>query len=197
MSGLIGAAVPAMATTAADEAAYGRHHAEISTDLRVGQTALTLPDVKLIRDDGARVRFLAEVDDGRPVVLSFIFTTCSTICPTITQTLAQFQESLGPSAAKGVHMMSISLDPEQDTVARLHEYARKFSAGPQWQHYTGTLDASVTIQRAFAVYRTDKMNHSPVFFIRPAPGKPWTRLDGFATVSDLLSQYRQLVASTH
>ncbi|MEX3930193.1 hypothetical protein AB4Y36_40565, partial [Paraburkholderia sp. BR10936] len=36
-------------------------------------------------------------------------------------------------------------------------------------------------QRAFNVYRGDKMNHTPVAFLRAAPGKPWLRIDGFAT----------------
>jgi protein SCO1 len=194
---VFGAALPAWAqsvsASSVNSPAYERHHAAIEpTEVKISTMAAPkLPDVALVRDDGTRVRFLSDLNDGRPVVLSFIFTTCSTICPTISQSLAQFQEALGP-AVKQVHMMSISLDPENDNVARLHEYAQKFSAGPQWQHYTGSLDASVAIQRVFGVYRTDKMNHSPVYFIRPAPGKPWTRLEGFATANDLLNQYHHL-----
>jgi len=37
--------------------------------------------------------------------------------------------------------------------ARLHEYAKIFNADPEWQHYTGTLAASQTVQRALDVYR--------------------------------------------
>ena len=175
--------------------AYARHHGEFAnTPPTVKRVEVPLPDVKLTRDDGRRIAFRGETDDGRPVVLSFIFTTCSTICPTISQTLAQFQAGLGAEAGR-VHMMSISLDPEQDTVARLHAYAQQFDAGPQWQHYTGTLEASVAVQRAFGVYRTDKMNHAPVFFLRAAPGQPWLRLDGFATAADLSTHYAQLVSA--
>jgi protein SCO1/2 len=87
-------------------------------------------------------------------------------------------------------MMSISIDPEQDTPARLREYAQRNGAGPQWQHYTGTIEASVAVQRAFSVYRGDKMDHPPVAFMRPAPGRPWVRLDGFASPSELLVEYR-------
>ena len=50
----------------------------------------------------------------------------------------QLQEMLGEERNK-VHMISISIDPEQDTPTRLREYAKKFGAGPAWQHYTGTL----------------------------------------------------------
>ena len=126
-----------------------------------------------------------EMNDGRTVVLSFIYTTCPAICPVTSQTFAQLQRALGPDAS-GLHLMSISIDPEEDTPARLREYARRFGAGPAWQHYTGTLTASIAVQKAFEVYRGDKMEHEPVIFIRIKPGERWVRLEGFATSEDLL-----------
>ena len=91
--------------------------------------------------------------------------------------------------------MSISIDPEQDTPERLKAYAAHFEAGPEWQHYTGTVEASIAAQRAFNVFRGDKMNHTPVTFMRAAPGQPWLRIDGFATPTELLAAYRDVVAS--
>ena len=108
--------------------------------------------------------------------------------------IAQFQRKLG-AESKTVHLMSISIDPEEDTPARLAEYAKKFGASPQWQHYTGTLAASVAAQRAFDVYRGEKMSHTPVTLLRSAPGKPWLRIDGFVTPDELLREYRNLLAS--
>jgi protein SCO1/2 len=93
--------------------------------------------------------------------------------------------------------MSISIDPEQDTPTRLTEYARKFHAGPEWQYYTGTLAASIAAQRAFDVYRGEKMRHTPVTLLRSAPGKPWLRIEGFVTPDELLDDYRRLVASPY
>jgi protein SCO1/2 len=89
-----------------------------------------------------------------------------------------------------VHLVSISIDPEEDTPARLHDYARRFEAGPSWQHYTGTVSASLVVQRAFQAYRGDKMGHPPVTFVRTAPGESWVRLDGFATADTLLREVR-------
>ena len=154
----------------------------------------TLPRVELVRDDGKAVALAAELDDGRPVVLNFIFTTCAGICPLMSQVLAQAQERLGAQGEK-VHLVSISLDPEQDTPARLRDYAKRFKAGPQWRHYTGTVEASVAMQRAFDVYRGDKMNHTPVTFLRAAPGKTWERIDGYASGDELAEEVRALVAS--
>jgi protein SCO1/2 len=125
------------------------------------------------------------------VVLNFIFTTCSSICPLTSQVFAQFQQRLGADSDQ-VHLMSISVDPEEDTPARLREYAHKFHAGPGWHHYTGTMEASLAAQRAFNVWRGDKMSHTPVTFVRFAPGNPWLRIDGFVTADELLQRYQQL-----
>jgi protein SCO1/2 len=152
------------------------------------------PDINLIRQDGRRVLLPRELDDGRPVLLNFIFTTCSSSCPLASRTLEEFQRKLGPEAAR-VHLVSISIDPEQDTPARLAAYARRFHAGPGWQYYTGTVAASIAAQRAFDVYRGEKMSHTPVTLIRAAPGKPWLRLEGFATPDELVDDFHKLLES--
>jgi protein SCO1 len=155
--------------------------------------AYQTPAVTLVRDDGKRVSLPRELDDGRPVLLNFIFTTCSSICPLASRTMEEFQRKLGSEAAN-IHLMSISIDPEQDTPARLAAYAHKFHAGPQWQHYTGTLAASLAAQRAFDVYRGEKMSHTAVMLMRASPGKPWLRIEGFVTPDQLVDDYRNLLA---
>ncbi len=153
-----------------------------------------VPDVTLVRDDGRTVSLAEEMNDGRPVILNFIFTSCGSICPLMSGIFAQIQRKLG-AEADHIHLMSISIDPEHDTPERLTEYARNFGAGPAWQHYTGTLDASLAAQRAFDVYRGDRMSHPPVTLMRAAPGLPWRRIDGFLTPDELIHEYRQLLAA--
>jgi protein SCO1/2 len=183
-----------MNQSAMDHAAMGHGAMDHATKVMRSTVDYKLPAVKLVREDGQTVSMPAELNDGRPVFLTFIYTTCTTICPIASQTFAQLQDALGSEHAK-VHMVSISIDPEQDTPPRLREYAKRFGAGPDWQHYTGTVEASIATQRAFDVYRGDKMNHNPVVLMRAAPGQPWLRVDGFATAKELLQDYRHLVAS--
>jgi bacillopeptidase F len=168
-------------------------HAEPHKQRAWARTTATyrVPDVALVRADGARVHLRHELDDGKPVILNFIFTSCSAICPVMTQTFAEVQRQLGDER---VHLVSVSIDPEADTPAKLSEYARKLAAGDKWSFYTGSLEASIAAQKAFDVYRGDKMNHAPVTFIRRAPGQPWVRLDGFAAASDVVAEYRRLGA---
>lgn len=177
---------------AAEGHEHHHHHQVAETPYQRSTQDYALPDVALAREDGTGVRFPADIDDGRPVVLNFIFTTCTAICPLLSQTFAAFQTKLGPDVAQ-VHMVSVSIDPEEDTPARLAEYAQRYGAGPQWTHYTGTLEASIAVQKAFQAYYGDKMNHRPVAFLRRAPGEPWVRLEGFTSPDDLVREYRELV----
>ena len=170
---------------------FAAYH-DAARELMTSTTQYTIPPIRLVRDDGKIVSLPEEINDGRPVVLNFIFTSCSSTCPLMSAVFAQFQRKLGPDRDK-VHLMSISIDPEEDTPARLREYARKFGAGPEWQHYTGTIEASLAAQRAFDVYRGDKMSHVPVTLLRAAPGEPWRRIDGLATPDELLKEYHTVV----
>ena len=186
------------AASRADEPAtdpHAQHHHMMQAAPTVARSSVSylVPDTTLVRSDGARVSFAKELDDARPVLLDFIYTTCTTICPVMSQTFAEVQRRLGHDAAK-VRMLSVSIDPEEDTPARLTEYAKRYQAGPQWSFYTGTTEASIAVQRAFDVYRGDKMNHSPVTLFRSAPGQPWVRLDGFITPDALLGEVRTQVA---
>lgn len=178
---------------------HAMHHhmmmASMSDDVKISNVQYVLPKVNLVRDDGKKVVLTDELNDGRPVIADFIYTSCTQICPVSSRIFMQLQEKLGADRSK-VHLVSFSIDPEQDTPSVLREYAKRFEAGPQWRYYTGTSEASIETQRAFDVYRGDKMNHVPVTLMRAAPGKPWVRVDGFASADQLMIIYRKMT-STH
>jgi protein SCO1/2 len=177
----------------AEDSHAHHHHGQELAGIR-SVVDYKIPEVKLVRDDGKPVLLASEINDGRPIVLTFIFTTCTSICPLSSQILSQLQTKLGLDRDR-VHLMSVSIDPEEDTPSRLQAYAKKFNAGPAWQHYTGTVAASAAVQRAFDVYRGDKMSHTPVTLLRPAPGKAWVRIDGFTTADNLLAEIHPFIAS--
>jgi len=180
----------------ADETAEmpAHHHHMASQTSTTSTVQYQIPDLKLVRADGKTVSLPEEMNDGRPVVLNFIYTSCTSVCPLMSQVFSQFQEQLG-AAHDQVHLMSISIDPEADTPARLTEYGKTYGAGAEWQFYTGTPNASVAAQRAFDVYRGDKMAHTAATLIRGAPGQPWLRIDGFATPDQLMHEYHQVLAN--
>jgi protein SCO1/2 len=150
-----------------------------------------VPDVKMVRQDGKKLSFLKELDDGRPVILSFVFVSCSAICPMLTHVLSKVQSKLDAEGKKA-HLISISIDPESDSPAKLIEYAKKFGAGAGWDFYTGTREASLALQKAFNTYRGDKMNHTATILMRSEPGKPWLRLEGFLNPDAVIQEFSTL-----
>ena len=175
----------------------GHHHHHAMPDEQDGyvrtMATYTIPDVKLLDPNRAQVSLRSQLDD-KPVILNFIFTSCGAICPVMSTTFSQVQKALG-TERNAVRMVSISIDPEHDTPEALKIYAKRYGAGPQWQMLTGSLDNSIAVQRAFNVYRGDKMGHTPATFLRARAGQPWVRLDGFASADDILREYRKLTAT--
>jgi protein SCO1/2 len=148
---------------------------------------VNLPAVQVRQHSGKPVRFDTAVDDTRPVLLNFVYTSCTTICQPMAQIVAAAQERLAARAGE-LQMLSVSIDPARDTPARLREYAERFHAGKQWTFYAGSQQAIDQIERAFNVYRPDKMSHTPVTFIRPRGSRQWIRLDGFASPGQLIRE---------
>jgi len=185
------AAHSSTAATAEDTTDPHAAHRQMAENRQLQRSVIAykVPELQLVRDDGHTVSLEHELDDGRAVVLNFIYTACTTICPLSSQVFSVLQGKLGAERSK-VHLVSISIDPEQDTPARLRAYARQFHAGAGWQHYTGTPHESIVAQQAFGAYRGDKMSHLPLTLLRPAGGGPWVRLDGFASADDLLAEIR-------
>ena len=81
--------------------------------------------------------------DGRPWVVDFIFTTCPEICPRMTEDMSRLQTWLVNRALDGkVRLVSVSVDPDRDTPAKLRAYAEQFHARPgTWTFATGSQQA--------------------------------------------------------
>ncbi|MGB5584005.1 MAG: SCO family protein [Gammaproteobacteria bacterium] len=175
----------------ADPHAHHRHMMESKTYSRSVHD-YQLPDLELVNMAAEKTSLLDELNPGKPVMVNFIFTTCTTICPVMSATFAQVQSELGADS-DALRMISFSIDPEQDTPERLREYAGRFNAGPQWQFLTGSLADSVAVQKAFDVYRGNKMNHEPTTLMKAADSDSWVRIDGLAKAADIVAEYHRLL----
>lgn len=151
----------------------------------------TIPKLNLIDMHNNKVSLSRILDHEGPVILNFIFTSCTTICPVLSATFSQVQRELG-NEAKNVRMISITIDPEQDTPERLKEYASRFKAGSEWQFLTGPIDDIITTQKSFDAYRGDKMNHIALTFLRSTQDGSWLRLEGFTSAAEVVTEYRHL-----
>lgn len=73
---------------------------------------------------------------GSVWVANFIFTSCASVCPTLSATMAEVTKAWIEEPK--VRFVSFSVDPETDTPTVLAGYAARFGADPQrWSFLTG------------------------------------------------------------
>ena len=168
------------------------HHHEVAPGYRRSLASYPVPAVTLVNQEGQQVALPELLDADQPVMLNFIFTTCTAICPAMSAIFAKVQSELGSDSAN-LRMVSVSIDPEHDTPEALSAYAKRFDAGPQWQFLTGSLDDSIKVQQAFDADRGDKMNHAPLTLFRATPDAQWVRYEGFATAARLVEEYHRSI----
>lgn len=97
-------------------------------------------------------RFDSMTMRGKVVLLNFIFTTCTDVCPLFTANLAQLQRSLKNEAAGNLFLVSITTDPEVDSPKVLKSYAQRYGADFQnWVFLTGSESQLKQVWKAFDV----------------------------------------------
>jgi protein SCO1 len=90
---------------------------------------------------------------GKVVVLTFIYTTCADTCPLLTAKIASLQPRLGPDFARRVFFVSVSVDPERDTPARLRGYGAAHGARfDGWAFLTGTPAEIREVAKRYGIY---------------------------------------------
>jgi len=94
----------------------------------------TVPDFSLIERSG---RKMGRSDlAGRVWITNFIYTHCPDTCPLQTAQMAKLQADFAEE--KALRLVSITVDPERDTVLVLSQYAKRYGADPErWLFLTG------------------------------------------------------------
>jgi protein SCO1/2 len=81
-----------------------------------------VPEFEFIKQDGAP--FGLKDMKGKISVVDFIFTSCQTICPPMSGNMQTLYDQF--EGADNVQFVSITVDPERDSLSVLQEYARDF-----------------------------------------------------------------------
>ncbi|MEA2116740.1 MAG: SCO family protein [Thermodesulfobacteriota bacterium] len=150
-----------------------------------------VPDVILINQEGKEVPLKSFLDSEKLIVLDFIYGTCTTICPILSVGFAHFQKELGPGVDR-VQLVSISIDPDNDTPELMRAYLQRYGAQPGWDILTGKRDNIVAVLTEFDAYVTNKMNHFPLTILHAPGSDTWIRLDGLLSASDIMKEYNKL-----
>ena len=135
-----------------------------------------LPDCALVDQRGAAFR-LSDFK-GRALAFTFIFTRCPLpdFCPLMNRNLAEVQRELRTDGANANwHLLSISIDPEFDTPARLADYARAYETeSGRWTFATGVPEDIGKFGGAFGLMVTrngESLDHTLRTIVVDAAGR--------------------------
>lgn len=110
-----------------------------------------VPDFSFTNQSGQKVSWKDimykrndSMSEGKIVVIDFFFTHCPTICPTMTKNMKLLRDNIktnnlvGDREANFVQFLSVSVDPERDSVPELKKWADRFQVNPEnWWLLTG------------------------------------------------------------
>lgn len=150
------------------------------------------PNLPVYNQHGERLRFYDDVIKGRIVVISFIFTSCTDICPLTTARLGQVAEELKESFGRDIFFVSISVDPRNDTPQKLKAFSEAFHAGPGWSFLTGSLQDIRAINAKLGEHMRSLNDHrNEVVLGNDATGE-WARNSVFGDLKRLVIDIRSM-----
>ncbi len=151
-----------------------------------------IPNVTLLNQNGESVHLTSYLETDKPILLDFIYGTCTTICPVLSAGFSHFQKKMGEDVDK-VQLLSISIDPDNDSPEIMLDYLIKYRARPGWDTLTGNRAHIIQVLKEFDAYVSNKMDHFPLTLLWAPGEEKWIRLYGMLSASDLMKEYQQLI----
>lgn len=129
------------------------------------------PDFALINQQGRSVR-LSQLR-GKIVLLNFIYTRCTDVCPITTAALVRVQDELLRRGWWGreIVFVSVTTDPAHDTPAVFTAYAKRYRIDPAgWHLLSGAPRTVAAVHRSYGIEvrprgRDLQDHHLPTFVI--------------------------------
>lgn len=132
---------------------------------------------------------------GKVVLLAFIDSTCTNVCPLTTAAMTGVKALLGPAAAR-VQLLAVDANPHAAAVGDVRAYSRAHGMLNQWDFLTGSPAQLAAVWKAYGMavqIRRGLIDHTPALFvIGPGGGEQWVYLTQPAYAG--ISQSAQIIA---
>ncbi len=165
----------------ADQDPHAKHRAMMKqkSDPAAESVDVDLRDRQLVDQHGRDIMFVSDVIGDDIVVMDFVYTTCTTICPVLSALFTQVQSKLGDDVGNGITLVSVSVDPIRDTPQRMKAYSAKHGAGDGWIWLTGPKSVVDDVLTGLGAYTTNFEDHPSMVLIGDGQTGEWRRLFGF------------------
>jgi protein SCO1/2 len=129
------------------------------------------------------------------VVLDFVFTSCTNVCPIVSAVLKQVQQRLHDESLDDVAIVSLTVDPIRDTPKRLKAYATKFAASEGWTWLTGPKPVMDDVLTGLGAYSVNFEDHPSMVLVGDGRTGQWWRFFGFPSPDRIVNRVKALQAA--
>lgn len=180
-------AVVALCAMAGPVAAHGSHgHQEAAAARYFPAEHLPAYNAAVVDQSGRTHRFVDEVLGSGKVIATFVYTSCTTVCPVSSAVMQLAERELDKRGNKDTRLISISIDPENDGPEELAKLAHDFEAGPRWTLISGSPAEIRPLLRSLGV-RFDAIDqHDPMFLVGHGNTQTYSRIIGLPETDELL-----------
>ncbi|HVG28206.1 MAG TPA: SCO family protein [Pyrinomonadaceae bacterium] len=155
----------------------------------------SIPDVAVTDQNGRKSRFYTDLVKGKLVIINFVFTSCTNVCPMQGANFAKLQAALGDRLGRDISLISVSTDPLVDTPERLKAWGARFGAKPGWTLVTGERDEMDKLLRSLTGGEARRGEHSPVALLGDFERGAWVRAYGLSEPERYLQLFANLNAT--
>lgn len=174
---------------------HAAHKEAAAKPVTAQSVQIKVGDIELLNQHGKPVKLKTDVIGDRIVVMDFVYTTCTTVCPVLSALLADVQGKLEKDIGKDVSLVSVSVDPVRDTPQRLKAFGERYKAGPGWSFITGKKTQIEDVLKAFGAYTPNFVDHPPLVMVGDGKTGKWLRFFGFPSPDQLVSAVKDLRAA--
>ncbi|MEO8889162.1 MAG: SCO family protein [Jatrophihabitantaceae bacterium] len=138
---------------------------------------------------------------GKAVVLAFVDSECTTICPLTTSTLSAATDDLGPNSSR-VQLLGIDANPLATSVGDVRAYSAAHDLLYRWNFLTGSVADLSAVWSAYHVYTAvtkTGIDHDPVVIVIDPAGREraiFHTAMSYASVAVQAAQLAQAIAAT-
>lgn len=155
------------------------------------QETLAPPDIPVTDADGRTEGFVARMRDAGPVIVSFMYTECDTVCDITNGILYGVDQELAGGDDR-ITLVSLSIDPANDTPAALRKTADEFAASPRWLWLTAGQRGTSPLLDSLGVAFDSIETHDPMFLIGDFCSNSFTRVIGIPEPEALIAMARDV-----
>lgn len=136
-----------------------------SVDMSVSKLHGPAPDFTLADQSGSPISL--HQFRGKVVILAFVDSECTTVCPLTTQSMVEAKRLLGP-AQDQVQLLGIDANPTATAISDVNGYSEAHGLSNAWHFLTGTLPQLKAVWKSYFIQvqiQSGAIDHTPALYV--------------------------------